>query len=107
LHSLYGRRPVQWWWLYQHDNAPCHRARSVREWFVDNTVPEMDCPAQSPNLNPIGHLWDKLECWLHSRPQRPTSVTALVTALQKKWAAILPESFRHLAESLLAEFELS
>jgi hypothetical protein len=20
--------------LYQHDNAPCHKARSVREWFV-------------------------------------------------------------------------
>jgi hypothetical protein len=23
--------------LYQHDNAPCHKSRSVREWFVDNT----------------------------------------------------------------------
>jgi hypothetical protein len=34
--------------LYQHDNAPCHKARSVREWFVDNKVPEMKCPAQSP-----------------------------------------------------------
>jgi hypothetical protein len=22
----------------QHDNAPCHKARSVREWFVDNKV---------------------------------------------------------------------
>jgi hypothetical protein len=28
--------------LYQHDNAPCQKARSVREWFVDKTVPEMD-----------------------------------------------------------------
>jgi hypothetical protein len=33
--------------LYRHDNAPCHKARSVREWFVDSGVPEMDCPAQS------------------------------------------------------------
>jgi hypothetical protein len=30
---------------YQHDNAPCHNASSVREWFVDNKVPEMDFPA--------------------------------------------------------------
>jgi hypothetical protein len=28
--------------LYQHDNAPRQKARPVREWFVDNTVPEMD-----------------------------------------------------------------
>jgi hypothetical protein len=28
--------------LYQHDSAPCHKARSMREWFVDNDVPEMD-----------------------------------------------------------------
>jgi hypothetical protein len=26
--------------LYQHDNAPCQKARSVREWFVDNKVPK-------------------------------------------------------------------
>jgi hypothetical protein len=35
--------------LYQHDNAPCHKARSVRDWTVDNKVPEMDCPAQIPD----------------------------------------------------------
>jgi hypothetical protein len=28
--------------LYQHDSAPCHKTRSVREWFMDNKVPEME-----------------------------------------------------------------
>jgi hypothetical protein len=31
LPTVYSRRPVQWWWMYQHDNAPCHKSRSVRE----------------------------------------------------------------------------
>jgi hypothetical protein len=86
--------------LYQHDSAPCHKARSVREWFVDNKVPEMEWPAQSPDLNPIKHRWDDLERRLHYRPQRPTSLNALATALQEEWAAIPPEAFRHLVESL-------
>jgi hypothetical protein len=67
--------------LYQHNNVLCHKARSVKEWFVDNKVPETDWLAQSPDLNPIEHLWDELACRLCSRPQRPTSLTALATAL--------------------------
>jgi transposase len=67
---------------------------------VDNNVPEMDWPAQSPDLNPTEHLWDELEHRLRSRPKRPTSLTALATALQEEWAAIPQETFRHLAESL-------
>jgi hypothetical protein len=67
---------------------------------VDNNIPEMDWPAQSPDLNPIEHLWDELEHWLCFRPQRPASLTAPATALQEEWAAIPPETFRHLVESL-------
>jgi transposase len=48
-------------------------------------VPEMDCPAQSPDLNPTEHLWDELEQRLRYRPHRPTSLTALATALQEEW----------------------
>jgi transposase len=70
--------------LYQHDSAPCQKARSVRELLVNNKDPEVDCPSQSPELNPIEQLWDELERRLCSRPQRPTSLTALATALQEE-----------------------
>jgi hypothetical protein len=53
-----------------------------------------------PSLNPIEHPWDELERRLRCRPQRPTSLTALATALQEEWAAIPPETFSHLVGSL-------
>jgi hypothetical protein len=67
---------------------------------VDNKVPEMDGQAQSPGLNPTEHPWDVLEHRLHSKAQCHTSLTALASTLQEEWAAILPETLRHLVESL-------
>ena len=60
--------------LFQQDNAPVHKTRSIQKWFVEIDVEELDWPAQSPDLNPIEHLWDELEHRLRARPNRPTSV---------------------------------
>ncbi|GFT20865.1 transposable element Tcb1 transposase [Trichonephila clavipes] len=40
-------------WIFQDDNAPCHRAKVVQKWLKDHTVNRMNWPGQSPDLNPI------------------------------------------------------
>lgn len=40
---------------------------------------ELDWPAQSPDINTIKHLWDELQCKLHPRTPRLTSVSDLTS----------------------------
>ena len=74
-------------------------ARSIQNWFVEIVVEELDWAAQSPDLNPIKHLWDELELRLQPRPNRPPPVPDLTNALTAEWKQVHAAMFRHLVEN--------
>nr|KAF6330375.1 hypothetical protein mMyoMyo1_012365 [Myotis myotis] len=72
--------------FFQQDNAPCHGARIVQEWFQEHEgdFALLRWPPRSPDLNPIGHLWDKVKRAI----RQPSNLTELDSAIHQAWCQI-------------------
>ncbi|GBC23363.1 IS630 family transposase [Rhizophagus irregularis DAOM 181602=DAOM 197198] len=88
-------------YFFQDDNAPVHRARTVSQWKEDNSVSTIPWPAQSPDLNPIEHLWDVLERKVRAHKPHPKNIRELMVVLEEKWNNIEPEILINLVDSML------
>ena len=75
-------------WVFQMDNDPKHTSKVVAKWLKDNKVKVLEWPSQSPDFNPIEHLWAELKKCVPAR--RPTNLTQLPQLSQEEWAQIHP-----------------
>ena len=86
--------------FFQDDNARAHWARVVTDYLQRRNIPSLLCPAMSPNLLPIEHVWDIHSKRVRRRTPQPSTLGELGAALQEKWGRITQITIRRLIGSM-------
>ena len=81
--------------IFQQDNAPCHSAKIVQDWFEENQIITLKWPPNSPDLNCIENLWSWLDTELGKK------VIENVEQLRDEVTSLLSNVPVHICENLI------
>uniref|UniRef100_A0A8R1DH63 DDE_3 domain-containing protein n=1 Tax=Caenorhabditis japonica TaxID=281687 RepID=A0A8R1DH63_CAEJA len=73
-------------WMFQQDNDPKHTSGHVANWFRCRRVNLLEWPSQSPDFNPIEHIWEELERRL--KGVRTSNANQKFAQLEAAWKSI-------------------
>ena len=96
--EYYGRDRGQL--IFQQDNDPKHASRKAKEWFETNDIRVLMWPAQSPDLNPIEHLWQYLKRQLNAYETESKGILELWERVEAEWNKIPAQVCLDLVESM-------
>ncbi|KAG2460036.1 TCB1 transposase, partial [Polypterus senegalus] len=89
--------------IFQQDNDSKHTAKISKEWLQDNSVNVLEWPSQSPDLNPIEHLWKDLKMAVHRR--FPSNLMELERCCKEEWAKLAKDRCAKLVASYSKRLE--
>src|SRR5262249_46109225 len=86
--------------VFQQDNDPKHTSAAARKWLEDHKIETLEWPPQSPDLNPIEHLWQHLKRRLAAYETEPAGVHELWERVEAEWNKIPRDVCMGLIESM-------
>ena len=73
----------------QQDNDPKHISKSTTEWLQQKKIRLLECPSESPDLNPIEMQWHDLKRAVHTR--HPKNIVEPKQFCKEEWSKIPPD----------------
>jgi len=86
--------------IFHQDNDPKHTSKLARECLEKTGMEIMKWPAQSPDFNPIEHLWSHLKQQLAKDQSRPKHILELWQCVSREWEDIPASVCQNLVESM-------
>lgn len=87
-------------YFFQQDNAPCHRAKTTKNWLEEKEIPLLEWPSRSPDLNPIENLWGLIARKVYEGGRQFDRINDLKTAILLVIESITSEILSKLASSM-------
>ena len=84
--------------VFQYDNDPKQTSKFVNDYLKENNIELLPQPSQSPDLNPIEHLWSYVKCEYEKTPV--TSKKELRKRISNVWSSIPTEMTERLLKSM-------
>jgi hypothetical protein len=91
--------------IFQQDSDPKHTSTFLKNWFKDYNIQLLDWPAQSPDLNPIEHLWSHIKRQLNAYDTHPKSMHELSCRIEAEWKKVPKELCENLVNSMPRRIE--
>ena len=86
--------------IFQQDNDSKHTNKKAQTWFKNHGFQLLQWLAQSPDLNPIEHLWTHIKRRIEEDKEPPNSVHKLWDRIQEEWDKVEPDVCQNLIESM-------
>ncbi|CAK9802846.1 Transposable element Tc1 transposase [Anthophora quadrimaculata] len=85
-------------WIFQADNDPKHTSQKAKRFLEEHNVNVMRWPSQSPDLNPIEHLWNDVDKEIQLK--KPSNLNNLYKIIENAWNNISIDRCIRLIDSM-------